>query len=284
MKKFVAVLIIAVMAFALSACGRIEYYEYDDAELYSVGGQEVNLDGLGEIKSVEINWLDGEVNVVSGETLSVKEETAVGEEYLPFYYRADDEGALMIKNAKSGSDYSAVKNQKKKLTVTVPETVHSVDLVLSRASYNVTASSVNVVVVDSSVGSGAIDCEYLSAALVTSISGNVKITAKAQLVAALVCVTVSGNAEVALDSVEDINLSFTSVSGHFESDFEGLKEAVDAANSAASSSASSSGDENATSAEEENDDDYYEYNGKKYKKFTVSFTSISGSFTVNKIA
>ncbi|MBO4572779.1 MAG: hypothetical protein J5762_03315 [Clostridia bacterium] len=277
MKKFIAFIITAVMALSLASCalmGGSGTYEYADADLYVQGGAEVNLDAAAteNVTALDVDWVAGEIKIVDGDAFTMTEECAEGD-YTPLYYYVGGD-TLYIKSAVSGTSNDTLKKSPKKLTVTVPEGVVKFTVNTTKADYSVKSERIAAVIAETVTGSGFIDCEYLTGAVVTSVSGNVEMKAKAELVIGIVVVTVSGNAQLTIDNVDDINLEFQSISGKIVSDFEALNELNSATSVSASEeqSAESSGDE----------PEYYEFNGKQYLRFTVHFNSVSGNLIVKQ--
>lgn len=127
MKKLLSVLIcfgLFGLVMTLSACGGVDLYMYIFAGEYSKITQNLTLDN---VKELEINWLAGELKIVSGDVEKITlTESGDRAEDKPGYYRLREDGHLNIEYFKSGEvrDHKVIKN----LTITVPQNFNFINI------------------------------------------------------------------------------------------------------------------------------------------------------------
>lgn len=174
MKKATIIFIIVVVCLALTI-GNLKKYNYADGDEYSAGGARIS----DEVKDVEINWVDGKVNVITydGDEIILSEEADRNlSEKKKLHWQLDGK-TLRVQYARSGS--FRISNMKKELTVKLPKTL--------------TLDDLKIIVVSADVEAGNIDADELK---IVTVSGEVKAACKD--LTKVDAVTVSG----------DLNLQF----------------------------------------------------------------------------
>lgn len=131
---------------------------YADSEKYTVGGGSIS----DTVTSVEINWVDGKVNVEAydGETVEIS-ETPVKDSLdgLRYYY---NNGKLIIQYRVSGHSFGVIKSLKKELTVKIPASsaANMTELKIDSSSADITVS----------------DMSFAKQLKLDNVSGNVKLS------------------------------------------------------------------------------------------------------------
>ena len=164
MKRTLLCMILALCCLALSGCtvfgrnvrvGLITEFAYEDADGYEIGDAAL----AGEVRRVEIQWMDGSVEIVEGDGASISERASRElPEDLRMRWRLED-GTLKIMYCNSGR--WSIDGLDKALTVTLPRT--------ALESLNVTAVSADVRVPQLSARS--VECGTTSGDVSAALSG-----------------------------------------------------------------------------------------------------------------
>lgn len=242
MKKSTKILLTVILLVILGGCVRgVGGYTYKNSGRYTAGNTTVN----GKVKTIDISWNDGQVNIGlhDGDGVIVKETSGKNlerEERLHWYLK---DGTLYIKYAESG--FRSTKSLDKKLTVLLPE-----DLALTRLT--VDAVSAKTTVTDVAAGKLEIDTVSGGAKLQLRRADSVEIN------------SVSGAVSIQTDDVPD-RITVDTVSGGVT-----LRLPGDAGFEAAVDSVSG-----------DIDGEGYTVKGKKYvagdRKCTVQVDTVSGN-------
>ncbi len=147
-KKNIAILVVAcgIAAFLLTwvtghvlskyTFGSIDYY-YEGSDTYSVGNAELSPE---QIRSIEINWLEGNVSLKSwdGQTFKIEEETSPSDPDDRVHYHLNDSGNLQIKFFSSRQQSGIYrKAAKKDISILIPR-----ELAATEIQINVTAGDI----------------------------------------------------------------------------------------------------------------------------------------------
>ena len=114
MKKSTKILLTVILLLVLGSCAcSVSGYTYKNSGRYTAGNATVT----GKVKTIDISWIDGQVNIgqYDGDGVIVKETSGKNlerEERLHWYLK---DGTLYIKYA--GSGFRSAKSLDKKLTV-----------------------------------------------------------------------------------------------------------------------------------------------------------------------
>lgn len=226
-------LIVVISSISLCGCSNLlQCKVYENEESYLIGNGEV----LQTVKSIEINWINGSVNFVLGESKIISVEESADRELVEnekIRYGLFDE-TLKIQFAASG--YKFENKAIKTLTVTVPNGVAFENITINGVSCNVSLGDVNAKTFEIYTVSGNIDCKsvdseiqslklesvsgkislklngYTSDLKIDSVSGNVEVILNAVPNVGNVK-TVSGTVDLSLNENSDIAVSFKTVSG-----------------------------------------------------------------------
>ncbi len=216
-------------------------YTYKNAADYSVGGGEI----YDEITSVEVNWVNGGINieVYDGDCVQVSETGAEDEDDRMRYLIRN--GRLIIQYRKSGFSFGLSNNQPKEVTVKLPyETAAGlVSVETESASAEVRIAGITASECDISNVSGEIRLEEVKLGRLDyeTVSGN--ITASGEIAslegdstsgdvtvisaaapAKIDCESVSGDIIAELPADSGFRAELDSVSGDFSSDLEVKKQ------------------------------------------------------------
>ena len=216
------------MAFTLAAsavfslCGcNAEYgeYTYDKADQYVEYKEPVTIDN-NDLSSLIIHWVRGNVSVVQkDEPLSFTEKTTKGE-YLPLYYREFNTG-VEIEFVKSGTKNSAYNDTVKELVVVVPLTYTDIYINTVSASSDLYLQKLNELEVKTVSGNCKAEINQIKTACLATVSGNLDLSiADASILDSIQIDSVSGDGHLLLDSSRGYQLSFDTVSGTAEKNFE----------------------------------------------------------------
>ncbi len=143
MKKVISALVIFMFVFCLAGCkfgvaGVSIYGVYASPDQYSAGN--FTYDGSG-IKTVEVNWFGGEIEIVQRETAALSVSESGGSlkagEQLHHYIKADK---LIIQYCKSGH-IGEIDEEKKKLRVEIPA---GIDLNINNTSATISMGTVSI--------------------------------------------------------------------------------------------------------------------------------------------
>lgn len=186
-------------------------YRYEDESRYSIGGASLS---AADITAVQVDWIDGGVTVLTGDTQQVTfSETAPGnlkEEYRLRYYL--DNGVLRIKYCASGARLNFGRSPNKELTVVVPASLALAELHVNTVSGQISATNgMRADQLRLNTTSGSVRLEQVTGqnAVVNSVSGAVRL---AEVTVPEISVeSVSG--EVRIEQVTADRLTVESVSG-----------------------------------------------------------------------
>ena len=122
MKNTIKLMIPILSLTLLGSCG-INKYRYEDHERYTSGSDFTLTE---EVKEIEVNWINGDITIVQGETtsISVKEENY---EDHPLYYFLDGT-TLNIKYVEYGTSNSEINALEKDLTIMIPTTLPDIEI------------------------------------------------------------------------------------------------------------------------------------------------------------
>ena len=135
---FCALVLIAAVALGVTKVAGFTGYHYENAKKYTAGGTELS----GKIKNLDIDWTSGKVDIAfhSSDTIVISEtsdEKISDDMQLRWWLDGD---TLRIRYAKNGfSLRSLFRQQKKALTVTLPE-----GIVLGSVEINATSAAMNI--------------------------------------------------------------------------------------------------------------------------------------------
>lgn len=176
MRKFAAMLITALLCAALlcgCAPGVVDVYKYEDAQLYTPGGTELD----GGVSSLDIDWLSGEVLIErhAGQGIIVAEESdAPLSEELQLHWRLND-GRLCVRYIRSGAQSNGFLN--KRLRVSLPEGLALEEIAVNGVSAAVRAESLAAGRVEINSVSGGVrllDCAVADSLALRSTSGGLE--------------------------------------------------------------------------------------------------------------
>lgn len=141
MKKLLNIIMcvsIICLSMLMTGCGGVDFYIYMYVNEYSVIG---NNKAFEIVKEIEIDWLNGNVNIVKGDVDKVTlSESGENSYQYPAYCRLREDGHLNVKYLKSGEIKDT--SLKKDLTITVPLEYEFVDISISAYESNVTVDGV----------------------------------------------------------------------------------------------------------------------------------------------
>lgn len=221
--------------FALSGCSFMSSVIYANAEQYTVGNAKIT----DKIENIEIDWIDGSVNIVSHaeNTFLLTEKAGDGiTDELRLHWWLENT-TLHVKFAKSGKNLWLFRAGNKELTLTVPETLSFGDISINSASAKISVGNLAAESLSISTASGDMNvgCTANTVKL-NSASGSIELnqngkaekigidTASGKINADLgqsdqvELESVSGKINVTAASVDSLSVKATSgaVSGTFE--------------------------------------------------------------------
>lgn len=173
-------MILALCCLAMSGCtvfgrnvrvGLITELAYDDADSYEIGDAVLS----EEVRRLEIQWLDGSIEIVQGDGASISEHTNRElPEDLQMRWRLED-GTLKVMYCNSGR--WGIDGLDKELTVTLPQTALE-SLSISTVSADIRVPQLNVQSVECGTTSGNVSAALsgVSELRVRTISGTVDVT------------------------------------------------------------------------------------------------------------
>ncbi len=181
MKKIINAFLLAVilimMSFSLTGCGKTNYL-YKDADKYIAGGAELNEDISKNILNVEIDWINGNTEITFHDKntfLFSEESNRALDEALSLHYFVDD-NTLKIKFVKSGS--FNLNNLNKNLELFVPESLELSDLNINTVSANISVKGISARNLKAESISGEIgifDSNIFNDVELESVSGNISL-------------------------------------------------------------------------------------------------------------
>lgn len=157
-------------------------FDYDFDETYTEVNGSANID-VSEINSIEIDWVNGNVNIeyYDGDTVFL-EESGKSDKY-PMGYKIE-EGTLEIEEYTGNFKSSVVNGANKDLTVKIPFDFKATEFSVSVVSSNVVATNINATIFDFETVSGNGDFTFVAAPQKIeseSVSGDVTITLPADV-------------------------------------------------------------------------------------------------------
>ena len=195
---------------------------YKHSERYTMGGAAI----ADSVNSIDINWISGSVDVLTHSdntvTFSETSDKELDENNTLYYYLEGD--TLHIQFGKAGK-LNINQNSPKNLTIYVPEGAGFEDIDVDSVSASCNIQNVTCDTFEADTVSGDITARFnaVSKFMVDSTSADCRLeafTAPDELEADMV----SGNIELAIPESSGFTVSFDSVSGKLNSDFEVTKE------------------------------------------------------------
>lgn len=239
-------------------------WHYAHSDKYSVGSGEITPDG-GSLKAINVNWLDGSVDIVGSATASAITVEEQADRDLPkenqvHYWYHDGILDLQYRESSSGFNISFGRfGYNKHLTVTVPEHLcqpDSLELKTDAVSSDINIKNINAKSFDTDSVSGVIRYEGSVSTAINcdTVSGDINVTS--HLAPSSVEVDcVSANTTLLIPSTAEFHAKYDGVSGRLS--FDGFD-------------ASSRG---------ENEYDIGNGNGNHYE-----FDSVSGDVTIRAVS
>jgi len=285
MKKSVGVIITFLFLLLLVGCNYSmklgeTNYTYDDFDSYKEYKSETAISEA--INNIKVDWIEGEIAVESGESISIKETNVKGT-YSPLYYLVED-NTLTIKYIKSGV-YKNDELPEKKLNLIIPDNLESLDIDSVSADYDIKTNIINKMDVCAVSGVGNIKLKTLNDFDLDSTSGS--ITIEAEAMKDINVDTVSGDTEVITNTLNKIDLDSTSGSLNIKISNSTNLTDIDVNTVSGDAIINVDGIKGYNL-------DFNSVSGKKnlgftdgtdssLAKFDVSFNSTSGDLTINKI-
>lgn len=221
-----SLLLVVLTVIACTGCFHISSddilgeYKYAYGDQYTKYADKVNVDPFADIIKLEINWIAGEINVVSGDNFTIEEESTKGD-YYPLYYRIDD-GKLTIHFCQSGSSSKSISKTAKSLTVTIPSTIKDVKIDDVSAPINLYIDTLEELDIDNVSGKIDIEAWQVDDLDIDDVSGSIDIVI--DIIGKLGIDTVSGNADVIISSSFDLSsIKADSVSGNINISLDGIR-------------------------------------------------------------
>lgn len=211
MKKLLKILLIVLLLAVLiiCACGR-NGYTYQNSRCYTAGNAEVT----GKVSTIDISWIDGQVNIGlhDGDGVIVKETSGkkLDEEMQLHWYLKG--GTLYIKYAESG--FRSAKSLDKKLTVLLPQDLTLDKLIVNAVSAKTTVTdlSTDKLEIDTVSGGAKLQLHRVDSVEINSVSGAVSIRAD-RAPDRITVDAVSGSVTLRLPGDEGFEAAVDSVSG-----------------------------------------------------------------------
>ncbi len=201
MKIMVALAMLAACAFALTGCSLTgARYTYDHADLYTSGGTAIT----GEIRKLDINWIDGKVEIRyhggATELTETSQKRTSADTELHWWLDGD---TLHVQYCRSGK---RIRNGLgKTLTVTLPEGIQMEEIDVKGVSCDLALPMLDTEKVVIGIVSGNVMVKGRVGDLrVDSVSGNVTYEASSQ--GPVKIVTVSGNVSCAVNGTPDLKI------------------------------------------------------------------------------
>lgn len=181
-KKILSITSVAALIAILSGCGRINIIGpgmstniYDNADKYIAGGAELS----GPVDSLDINWVSGQVNIISYSGSTVKFSETANRELnadSAMHYWLEN-GTLHIQFSKSGKwDFSKLN---KTLELWLPEGMEIYSFETDNISADLTAEGISAQRIDLDTVSGKIkltDCAAAHTFEADSTSGKIELS------------------------------------------------------------------------------------------------------------
>ncbi|MCR5348123.1 MAG: DUF4097 domain-containing protein [Bacilli bacterium] len=214
---------VAALAWLASGCAgvivvHVGDYTYDHADQYKEYTNPLVWVTQGNITSMHIGWLSGQINVKVGENFFIEEYNAKGN-YLPLYYWVQDT-SISIQYCASGTKGGKLENSEKTLDVTIPSTFGKLDIDAVSASYSIKAENLGELNVDSVSGDGEVNVQTIEKARMDSVSGSFSLTCfDSSKIMNIRTDSVSGNTDLTFDGKRGYDLDYDTVSGKKTWDF-----------------------------------------------------------------
>lgn len=131
--------IVIVLSIILTSCKLDNKVKYSNADKYVTNYTTLK---LNNVKSIEVNWLFGDINIKSGNNIDIIEEAVmkndetISDDYKAHYYLDDDK--LIIQFAKNGQRIKEKDFEAKNITLTIP---YSVNIDIDSIAANVNGES-----------------------------------------------------------------------------------------------------------------------------------------------
>ena len=214
MKKIILALVL-LLSVLLSGCyiNVGGYYRYSKSGKYSTLDKPVS----GNVTKLEIDWLNGDIEIVNGDMLSISEEfnsQDVRDEHRLRYWL--DGTVLHIKFVESGA--VRYENLSKDLKIIIPSDLTELDV--DTVSADITVSGITAREFDSDTVSGRIDLINVNIKRINidSVSGGADMSFGNSYPDKIDFDSVSGNLELTLDKDASFTAKLDSVSGRLRSD------------------------------------------------------------------
>lgn len=213
----VSIVLIVAVALLISGCSVPLNFSYKNSSEYTAGDGEVS-----GVKNVEIDWISGNVEIVSNKGKSVViSETANKElEDIQKVHWWLDGDTLRVKYCASGKSWGTKFNGvNKSLTISVPEDMMLTELNINTVSADFNVSGINVGKTDIDTVSGSLSLNYKMKTLnLDSVSGNIEV--KAADGVECDADTVSGDIKIDITGCGGITVNYDTVSGRLSGDVE----------------------------------------------------------------
>lgn len=192
-------------------------HRYVESEKYQVGAGSAD-----SVKKIRIDWIDGEVEVVSGNVTSVmfSEEGAENLSQARQLHWYNDDGTLYLRYSASGARFWV--NADKKLKVTVPENLFLDELKIDVVSADTKIGNVCADMLETDSVSGKVESDGDFRAIETNtVSGNVtlRFSVSERVPEKIDFDSVSGNMRICLPEETGFDAKIDSVSGDIATDF-----------------------------------------------------------------
>lgn len=212
--------LLGAAALILPGCHIVTDYEYDEADKYSEYVAPMDfVSETGEFNKLSVGWLSGDISIIEGDAFHV-EETNLGGNYLPLYYYVKG-SEVKLQYCKSGIKDIETNSTKKKLEITIPHSLTSIELDIISANYAIEADELKDIKVDIVSGNGEITLNSLETLDSNGVSGSVTLHLNSSLALKSIDIdVVSGNGNLYFDGVRGYDLSFSSISGKVKKEFE----------------------------------------------------------------
>lgn len=206
--KLIVALFAIILTFSLAGC--VAPYNYDNANAYTKGGAELSSDQT--IKEIEIDWLEGSVEISQGyvNTVTFSETGSDLSDAYQLRYKVEN-NVLTIKFCKSGVDSAKAKS--KALVVVLPGDLRLDEVSINTVSADVSTNTLKSNNIDIETVSGNVNATNCSATDVEieTVSGNVKVSGD---VANIDVNSTSGVIDCNVSTLREIDVE--SVSGNVE--------------------------------------------------------------------
>ena len=216
MKKFVIIISLIVLVCSLTACGVNIGFDssvtYANADKYSIGNTEIK----DKVEKLEIEWINGSVDVVTseGDAVSIVEEAAeeLSDDMRVHWWLEGTTLHIKYSAANVGFHFSITewKKYSKALTVSLPSSFDLSDVSVGTASADVTVSDINADNIDVDTASGKVDVTGEAEKInIDTASGNIMLNSSGD--ASNIDVgSASGNVNLTVSNVEKAKIDTAS--------------------------------------------------------------------------